>query len=345
MREKPLANEANEQRWAATWETALADEANKQHCHVTAMQEDVLANVAGEQHCQESAEHTAASAKSALVLEQAPVSADLALPKPARTADKRFMVPVLPPDPVGAAIRRIWADCTLCAAPLDAILAKIASNDIAHEAQALPTTTLPHPAAMLSSPPHPMTYVGAVLSTLGGSPHATSPALAPLALPLPTVDGQHRTVRRRAQPCRCTGYRHRPCVPNPPDEVLPSHPHPMLGRLPTPTKTLTMLARATSPCCSVVSSPLTSLTTSSTSSLLPFTFSSKVLLSLGGGTALPFCVGGQNPPPWKCSQRKHQPCCSGQHHGPRAPNLQEHLLRGRQHRPRAPNQSTSTGWA
>jgi hypothetical protein len=35
----------------------------------------------------------------------------------------------------------------------------------------------------------------------------------------------------------------------------------------------------------------------------------------------------------------------GRHHGPRAPNPQEHLLRGWQHRPRAPNQSTVNGWA
>jgi hypothetical protein len=154
-REKPWADEANEQRQAATLETALAKEANKQHCHVTAVQEDVLANVADEQRCQELAERAAVLAKSALATEQATVSADLVLPKPTRTADERFMAPVLPPNPVDTAIRRIWADCTLRAAPLDTILAKIASDDIAHEAGAPPTTTLPHPAAMLSTPPPP----------------------------------------------------------------------------------------------------------------------------------------------------------------------------------------------
>ncbi len=104
-----------------------------------------------------------------LATEQNAVLVDLALPKPAlaedkhrqeetakkqrRSDDKRIMVPVLPPNPVNAAIRRIRVECTLLAAPLDAILAEIEHDDIAHEARALPTTTLPHPAAMLSTPP------------------------------------------------------------------------------------------------------------------------------------------------------------------------------------------------
>jgi hypothetical protein len=78
------------------------------------------------------------------------VSVDLSLPEPAlakdkrrqeetakkqhRADDKRVMVPVLPPDPGNAAIRRIWVECTLLSAPLHAILAKIERNDIAHEA-------------------------------------------------------------------------------------------------------------------------------------------------------------------------------------------------------------------
>jgi hypothetical protein len=168
-------------------------------------------------------------------------------------------------------------------------------------------------------------------------------ALAPLALPLPTIDGQLWMVHQRTRPHHCTGRHHCPCAPSSPDKVLPSHPHPKLGGLPTPTKTLTTLARATSPCHSVVLSPPTFSTTSSTPSLLPLTFSSKVLLFSGGGTAHLFCVG--NPPPQKRTQCKHQPCRAGQHHGPRAPDQQEHLLCGWQHRSRAPYQSTSNGWA
>ncbi len=97
------------------------------------------------------------------------VLADLLLPEPGlakdkrrqeetakkqrRADDKHIMAPVLPPDPGNAAIRRIQVECALLAAPLDAILAKIERDNIAHEAQAPPTTTSPHPAAMLDPPP------------------------------------------------------------------------------------------------------------------------------------------------------------------------------------------------
>jgi hypothetical protein len=66
---------------------------------------------------------------------------------------EHVMVPVLPPNPGNAAIQHIRVECALLAAPLDAILAKIECDNIAHEAQAPPMTTLPHPAAMLSTPP------------------------------------------------------------------------------------------------------------------------------------------------------------------------------------------------
>jgi hypothetical protein len=154
-------------------------------------------------------------------------------------------------------------------------------------------------AAMLSTPPCPMTYVGGVLSTMGGSTHSTSPALALLALPLPRVDGQ--------QPHHHTGCRHHPCAPSPPDEVLPSHPHPNVEGLSMPTDPPNLLARATS--CLVTPSPAPPSTASSTPSLLPFTFGSKVCLSLEGAVAHPFCAGGLTPPPWKRTQHKHRPLC------------------------------------
>ncbi len=109
-----------------------------------------MADDACKQRCQESAECTAALVKSALAAEQTSVSADLALPKPALAEDKRrqeetaekqrhsddelIMAPVLPPDPVIAAIRRIRAECALLAAPLNAILAESERNDITHKA-------------------------------------------------------------------------------------------------------------------------------------------------------------------------------------------------------------------
>jgi hypothetical protein len=156
---------------------------------------------------------------------------------------------------------------------------------------------------MLSTPPRPMTYVGAVLSTMGGSTRATSLALAPLAIPPPIIDGQLRTVGRRTQPCCCTGCRHRPCAPSPTDKVLPSHPHPTVEGLSMPTEPPNLLARATSR--SGTPSLATSLAESSTPSLLPFTFGSEVCLSLEGVVAHPFCAGGLTPPPWKRMQCKH----------------------------------------
>jgi hypothetical protein len=110
----------------------------------------------------------AQAAELALATARVVVLVDLASPKPALAKDKQrqeeaaaeqcqadnehFMAPVMPPDPVDAAIQRIWADCALRAAPLDAILAKIERDNIAHKAQAPPTTNSPHPAAMLSTP-------------------------------------------------------------------------------------------------------------------------------------------------------------------------------------------------
>jgi hypothetical protein len=325
---------------AASPELALVEE---RHLQESADCAAVLAEttLADKHHCQEAAEGGTMLGETALAKEQCHsllavqatesalaaarvgVLAVLALPNPALVKDKQrqeeaaaeqcraddecFMAPVMPPDPVNAANWRIWAYCALRAVPLDAILAKIERKNIAHKARAPTTTTSPHPVAMLSTHPCPMTYVGAELSTLGGSTRATSLALALCWL----YDGQLRTVQLHARHRHHTGCHHRPCSPSPPEEVLPSHPHPMLGGLPTPTKTLITLVQATTPCCSVVSSTPTSSMTSSTPSHLPFTFSSQVLLSLGGGTTHPFCVGGLNPPPRKCSRCKHQPHHAG----------------------------------
>ncbi len=81
--------------------------------------------------------------------------------------DKQAML-LEPPHQADAAIGCIQAECNLRAAPLDAILAKIAWEDIT-----------PDPPGLLSS--------------------------ASLALPLPTVDGQLQMVHKCVQPCCCTG--------------------------------------------------------------------------------------------------------------------------------------------
>ncbi len=179
----------------------------------------------------------------------------------------------------------------------------------------------------------------------GGSPHATSLALTLPPWTSPTVDGQLRTVCQCARPCSCTGWCFRPHVPSPPDKVLPSHPHLTLEGLSTPSVPPKLLARATSRL--GMPSLVPSLMASNTLSLLPYTLRIRreVHLSLGGGTAHPFFVGGPAPPPQKHTQHKHWPCCVGQGHGPQAPNPQEHLLCKRRHWPCTPNQTTSNGWA
>jgi hypothetical protein len=61
-------------------------------------------------------------------------------------ADKeRIMVLDMPPNPIDAAIWRIWAKCALRTAPLDAILAKIACDNITHNAPAIQWSCCPPP--------------------------------------------------------------------------------------------------------------------------------------------------------------------------------------------------------
>ncbi len=168
--ESSLANEHCCHKAAAqAVESAELALAKKRHRYKKTTWEKALANNACKQRCQESAKCTAALEKSALAVEQTAVSADLALPEPAlvedtrrqeettkkqrRPDDKCVMAQVLPPNPINVAIRRICVECTLLAAPLDTILAKIECDSIANKARAPLTTTLPHPVAMLSTPP------------------------------------------------------------------------------------------------------------------------------------------------------------------------------------------------
>jgi hypothetical protein len=78
--------------------------------------------------------------------------------------------------------------------------------------------------------------------------------------------------RSRATSRRYTGRRNIPRAPSSSVEVPPTHPNQLPGGLSTPTSTI--LALATSPCRSVVSSPTPAPTTPHTPSLHPFTFAS-----------------------------------------------------------------------
>ena len=118
-------------------------------------------------------------------------------------------------------------------------------------------------------------------------------------LPLPDNDSKHQTVCARARPRRRTGCRNIPCAPNSNVAVTPTHPTLLQGGLPTTT--------ATSPCCSVVSSPTPTLSTPHPPSLHPFTFDDGHIHSTKGGNAHPFHARGLPLPPWKRTRRKYQP--------------------------------------
>jgi hypothetical protein len=100
MQEKALADEANEQRWATARYKALADEANERR--QAAAREKALADEANKQ-CQAPARQKA-------------------LAKDKRRQEE------------SVAIWRILVQCALLAAPLNAILAEIERDNIAHEA-------------------------------------------------------------------------------------------------------------------------------------------------------------------------------------------------------------------
>jgi hypothetical protein len=170
---------------------------------------------------------------------------------------------------------------------------------------------------------------------------STLPTVAAPTL-LSVVKGKPLRVRHCAQPRGPTGCCNCPRAPNPSDEATPSHPSSTLGGLPTPTQI--KLARATSPCCSEVSSTMPYSTTPHTPSHFPSNFVG-ITVSLAGGNAHPFQMCGPTPPPRKRTQRKLCPHRVCQRHGPRAPNQAGPLLCGRHHWPRAPNQSTWHGWA
>jgi hypothetical protein len=173
-----LAVERIWSEFAASWaamlaELAAADKANKQHCHETAEQENALANDAKAQRCQELAERAAALAELVLAVERrfqesadrTAVSAEMTLADERRHRDavKRR-----------ATLREMALAKEQCRSLLAAQAAELALAParvavlavMVHKAQAPPTTTLPHPEAMLSTPSRPMTYVGVVFFTM-----------------------------------------------------------------------------------------------------------------------------------------------------------------------------------
>ena len=182
------------------------------------------------------------------------------------------------------------------------------------------------------NPPHPMSYVGALLSPRGGDcePSSTvlqsTPATASAAIEL------HQMARRRKRPRRRPGRRNVPRAPNPPDEAIPYHPLPMTGGTSMPTS-----ARANDrDHRSNMSSPSLLPMTLPSPSHQPFTIEGGNSTYSGGGFNDSFRDNGVILPPRKCPRRKYRPRRVCRRHSPRAPNSQE-SRRGRRHRPRAPN--------
>ena len=222
----------------------------------------------------------------------------------------------------------IRTEFALCAAPLDAILAEIACDEEAN------TTKLAEIAC--DSPYRPTSYVDAVLFKVAhddsqpGGGTQQSPDL-----PSTTDNSQQKKVRPRPRPRRRTGCRNIPRAPNPYVGVPPTHPKLLQGELPTTT--------ATSPCCSVVSSPTPTLSTPHPHYLHPFT----IAIIDSGGVALHHHIFGQPLPPPPKMSRFNIPrlrLYTGLRHEPRAANVHQltHLTCGTRHQPRAPNQFTGS---
>ena len=168
------------------------------------------------------------------------------------------------PDLVPAEIRRIQAARDTLAAPLDALLAEFAALAVG---TASPATASPVP----TPSPRPRSYLDAVVGPNGRgytssappSPSVTTSHPSASAPPTPTVCTTHR-----AKPRHRTGRRNIPRAPSSYAAVAPTHPALLQGGLPTPT--FITLARATSLCRSVVSSPTPASTTPHPPSLHPF---------------------------------------------------------------------------
>jgi len=224
-----------------------------------------------------------------------------------------------------AVIERIQTEFALCAAPLDAILAKIACEESRHHEAVVAAEANDrrrHNAAARTMESEALTLVHrheaetwAPLSTV--SPLADERSCHEAAAGATASAQLALAVHPHARPRRCTGQRNIPRAPSCFVKVAPTHPELLQGGLPTPTST--MLAQAISPCRSV-SSPMPILTTPHTPSLHPFTFDDGTLLSSGGGNAHPFCEQGLPLPPWKRTRRKYRPHRTCQRHQPHAPN-------------------------
>ncbi len=172
--------------------------------------------------------------------------------------------------------------------------------------------------------PHPMSYVGAILSTIGGDCQPLSQVLQSMTANESTTIALHQTACRHKRPRRHPGHRNVPRAPNPADDAIPSHPLPTMRGTSTPTTNHTKSARANdqdprSPMSSTSPLPMTL----PSPSLQPFSIECGSSPCSGGGFNDSFRDNGITLPPRKCPRQKYHPSRVCRRHSPRAPNSQE----------------------
>jgi len=154
-------------------------------------------------------------------------------------------------------------------------------------------------------PPHPMSYVGALLSPRGGDCEPSSTILQSTPATASAAIALHQMARQRKWPRRRPGRRNVPRVPNPPDKATPSHPQPTMGGTSMPTITL-MSARAND------RDPRSHLSPS----LQPLTIEGTTSTHSGGGFNDSFRDNGVILPPQKCPRQKYHPRRVCRRHSP-----------------------------
>ena len=180
-----------------------------------------------------------------------------------------------------------------------------------------------------------MSYVGAVLSSIGGDCQQLSQVLRVTTAHESASITLHLTAHQRKRPRHRPGRRNQPWAPNSPDEAIPSHPLPTMGG-------------GINADYNPYHVGATKQSGSSLNHVIDFSSSSDdIAFSLpptlhhqgsqfnllgggGGGFTDSFRNKGVLIPLCKCSQWKHYPCRVCWRHSPQAPNLQESPF-GHQH--------------
>ncbi len=168
--------------------------------------------------------------------------------------------------------------------------------------------TLPH---------RSMSYVGAILSTIGGDCQPSPPVLQSTTANKSAAITLHQAACRRKRPRHRPGRRNVPWAPNPTDEAIPSHPLPTMGGASTPTTNHTKSARANDrdphlPMSSASPHPMTF----PSPTLQPFTIEGGTSTYSGGGFNDSFRDNGITLPLRKCPRRKYRPRCVCRRHSP-----------------------------